>query len=76
MTVDDGMAAGRALMGCTTVPHWIELQSDLVKLNTGRFTIRALLLSVMSVQMTEDALCPLINRANATYGLYARTLGA
>ncbi len=76
MTVDDGVSAARALMDCATVPQWIELQPELVKLNAGRATIRALLLSVMTMQAAEEALFPLIVRANAAHRVFARTLGA
>jgi hypothetical protein len=76
MTLDDGLSAFRALMGCRTLPEWIDLQSELVKLNSGRVAIRALLLSVMSVQVTEEALFPLIRRANAAFGLVSRTMAA
>lgn len=76
MTVDDGMSAVRALMDRRTVPAWVELQSELIKLNAGRSTIRALVLSVMTLQIAEEALFPLIRRANALHGVYARALGA
>lgn len=76
MTVDDGVAATRALMDCRTLPDWIKLQSELVKLNIGRATIRALVLSVMTVQVTEEAWFPLLSRANATYGVLDGTLVA
>jgi len=76
MTADDGMSAARALMDCRTVPAWVELQSELIKLNVGRSTIRALLLSVMTLQVTEEALFPLIRRANTIHDLCARALGA
>lgn len=76
MTVDDGLSAARALMGCRTVPHWFRLHSELVKLNAGRAAIRALLLSVMSLQVTDEALFPLIMRVNAAHGLFARTMSA
>ena len=76
MTVNDSISAARALTDCRTLPAWVELQSELIKLNAGRSTIRALVLSVMTLQVTEEALFPLIRRANATHGVYARTLGA
>lgn len=74
MTLDDGMSAARALMGCRTVLEWMDLQAELVKLNGGRLTIRALFLSVMALQMTEEAIFPLIRRANATRRFCDRAL--
>lgn len=76
ITANDGVSAARALMDCATVPQWIELQSELIKLNAGRATIRAVLLSVMTMQAAEEALFPLIVRANAAHRLFARTLNA
>ncbi len=76
MSIDDGKSAARALMGCATVPHLIHLQADLIKLNSSRATIRALLLSVMTVQVTEETLFPLIRRVDAAFGLFAGTRAA
>lgn len=76
MTAEDGLSAARALMDCKTVPQWIELQSELVKLNAGRTAIRALLLSVMAIQVTEEALFPLIRRLNAAHCLVTKTISA
>lgn len=76
MTAEDGLSAARALLDCRTVAQWIELQSELVKLNAGRAAIRALLVSVMAIQVTEDALFPLIRRLNAAHCIAARTLNA
>ncbi len=76
MTIDDGRSAARAVMGCGSAPESIELQSELVKLNAGRATIRALLLAVMTVQVTEEALFPLIARFNAVFNLVAGSVTA
>jgi len=74
MTMDDGLSAARALMSCRTALEWFQLQSELAKLNAGRATIRALLLSVMTVQLTEEALFPLIMRVNIAHGLFTRSM--
>jgi len=76
MTADDGLSAARALMDCRTVPQWVELQSELVRLNAGRAAIRALLLSVMAIQVTEEAFFPLIRRLNAAHCLMTKTISA
>ena len=76
MTVDDGRSAVRALMGCGSASQSIELQTELVKLNAGRATIRALLLSVMTVQVAEEAMVPLISRINAAFGLVTGSVAA
>lgn len=76
MIVDDGLSGTRALMDCRTISELVELQTELVKLNAGRAAIRTLLLSVMTVQVTEEALFPLIRRVDAGHGLAARTVSA
>ncbi len=76
MTFNDGVSAARALMDRRAVSEWIALHAELVRLNSGRAAIRALLLSVMTVQLAEEALFPLIRRMNASFGLAARTMAA
>lgn len=74
MTIDDGLSAARALTGCKTVSECLDLHTELVKLNAVRATIRVLLLSVMTVQLAEEALFPLLRRVNVAFGLVETTV--
>lgn len=76
MTIDDGRSAARALMVRGSVPQSIELQTELLKLNAGRATIRALLVAVMTVQVTEEALFPLVARIDDTFNLVTGSVAA
>ena len=67
MVVDDSIADVQARMSCSSLPHLIELETDMTPRTISRVFARFCVLTRMAGELAGDALVPLQRRIGVTF---------
>lgn len=73
-TFEDGVAAGKAVMGARTYQEFVELQSGFAQASMQRFLDTTTRLGEMSVKLTSDAFEPVNARVSAAVEKFAKPI--
>lgn len=75
-SLEDGIAATKALLGCKTLQQVAEVQGDLVKSSYDKLVSESRKMSDMSVKVAENAAKPIAGRLNVTVEKFTKPLAA
>lgn len=75
-SLEQGVAAGKALMGAKTLKDIIDLQAGFAKQSFDAFMAESSKLSELSVKVTNEALAPINARVNATVEKFGKPIAA
>lgn len=73
-SMQESVAATKALMGCKSVQEMMGVQMDLAKAGYTRIMAENRRLSDISTKLTEEAIEPITKRVNATVETFAKPL--
>ena len=72
-SVEESVAASKALMGCTSVQDMIEIQSTIARKQFGKFVSEGAAISELSAKVATDMFAPFASQMNATFGKFTKT---
>ena len=75
-SLEDSIAATKALLGCKTLQQVAEVQSDLVKTSYDKLVAESRKMSDMSVKVAENAAKPIAGRVNVAVDKITKPLAA
>jgi phasin family protein len=72
-SIEEQVAASKALLSTKTLKEFIDLQTDLTKAGVDKLVAESTRLTEQSVKLVEDALAPIGDRVNATVDKLVKT---
>ncbi|HYD31679.1 MAG TPA: phasin family protein [Azospirillaceae bacterium] len=76
VSLEKGVATGKALMGAKTLKDVIDLQTSFAKQSFDAFMAESTRLSELSVKVTNEALAPINARVNAAVEKFGKPIAA
>lgn len=73
-SVQDSVAATKAVIGCKSVPEALGVQMDLAKTNYTKLVVENRKMTDMSAKLAEAAIAPLAKRVTVTVEKFAKPL--
>jgi phasin family protein len=75
-SVDDGVAALRRLTACRSTPELVAAHSDIARTTYTKYARKGRALSDLAVKLAEDVSSPVVARAEAALGAFAKSTAA
>lgn len=75
-SVEDSVAAAKAMLGCKTLHDVVEVQSQYAKVNYGKYLNEGRKVSDLSVKVLEETMAPIGNRVNVAVEKFSKPIAA